>query len=506
MRAPRAGAVIVGLALLVPPASSVAAEVLLYGPGAPDADGAARAQGVFAAAVGRAGPSGGVSHVLDLPFPSQDALWVAGGVLTVPCTDPSLQALDPRAALDEGIRRMDHLDQDGALSTFDCGVRALPCSSAPVERRTLARLHLYAGIAAFQSGKRAQANREFAAAFAADTKTVWDSAYPPDAQQVWLEAKEAALTGGTVPLHVDARGATVGSLSLDGEAIALDRPVDLQLYPGSHLLRYVSAEGGVVARLLEVQRGGGVVTSRPALREAVLNAAWGSGGVSAALASLRELCRARGVGEAYVVSLGDAPRIYRYRAGDGTVAALVVDSGALANAERGGLRRNASLAIEGASERAGRGSLGLGAGVHVQDTVPYALVALHAHARVVAGLELGGGLQVALRPYDLILGEHGTLVLPALLGDLRYRLPLGQFHPWAGVRGLLGLTHPGYVVPGANEEVSPTGGIAGLLGFDVTPLAQRGFTVHLDAAIGYAGDEDRQGFLLDVTGGVGLRF
>ncbi len=491
------------LLLLVLPGFAVASEVLLYGPGSPTAEDAARAEHVLAAAANIDHPSAGVTHVVDLPFPSQEPVWMAGGLLPLPCTDQALTELDPKVALEDGIRRMDEMDQEGALNTFDRGVRALPCTTAPIERSTLARLHLYAGIAWYQRGDRVKAKRAFAAAFAADTKTTWDNAYPPDPQQVWLEGKEEMLTRGQVRLGIDVRGAGLRSFSVDGEARGTTAPEFLDLYPGRHVVRYVDGTGAVFARLLDVGAQGGVAVSRAALRESVLQLAWGGAAAEAARTTLVELGRNRGVESLFVVTLGDAPRAYRFTVRDGSVMPLAVDPAAVIEVARRSARSGATKAMGAVAEDAGRGSIALSGGVHVQDAAPYALIALRAHGRLVLGLEIGGGVQVALRGHEIAGASVGTILLPSLLGDVRYRIPGGAFHPWFGLRGLFGLTQGDRW---DDPTISPVGGIAGLLGFDVSPRGSRGFTIHLDAALGYAGSGWRRGLLLDVGAGAGLRF
>ncbi|MEE2829692.1 MAG: hypothetical protein VX498_10945, partial [Myxococcota bacterium] len=124
-----------GLAL---PSWSFAGEVILYGPGNPNAEAAAVAEETFFALTETTEvPAGGTVNVFDLPFSARSPLWMAGDLLELPCRDPELAAIDPSAALKEGVRLVGELEYEGALLALEQGIQALPCTASSIQRQTL---------------------------------------------------------------------------------------------------------------------------------------------------------------------------------------------------------------------------------------------------------------------------------------------------------------------------------------------------------------------------------
>lgn len=498
-------AVVASICAVLVAGPALASDVVLYGPGSPSPESAAHAEAVFKVAAGaQDGPAGGTASVLDLPFPSQDPIWMAGGLLPLPCADQTLAQVDPEVVLRETISHIDELDYEKALLSVDQGIRALPCSAHPVTKATLVDMHFFQGLTEHMMGNTAKARRAFSAALAVDIETPWKKQYPPAPQAVFLDAKSELLSRGTAHLGIDVRGEDLKSLSVDGVEIGAAAPSELLLYRGRHLVRYVDARDGVHAALVDVAQEGGVLVTRLALREAVLGLAWGGVATSAGKLALGELARNRGATTAWVVTGGQgASRAFSFDAAAGTVTEVPVDAAAVAalldeGKGRGGKGGHGGAGATG--DGPGRLGLVLGGGFSMTGADPFGAVSLRLHVQIAGGLDIGLGVQSAFRPFD----ADTTNVQPLVMLDVRWRLPDGPFHVYFGGRGLLGVSHSQLVQE--DDTVYAFGGGAGLVGFDLTPAGQKGFVVNLDAMVGGTSRADADGGQLVVGVGAGVGF
>jgi hypothetical protein len=503
-----------------------AGEMLLYGPGVPSPETAARAEAVLRAATDVDAPSGGTSHVLDLPFPSGGAVWTSGDLLPLPCGDRTLGAVDPRAVVAEGTALVDDLSYDKALLRLAEGLRALPCVEAELDRKTLTDLYFFMGLAEFEEGSKKKAKRAFASALAIDIDRPWDDDYPPDPQALYEEAAAELRAEGAPSVGLDLRGGSVTEFRIDGETVDLGTPQALELHRGKHLTQYTDADGNRTSSLVNVGRDGGDFVTRDALRHGVLNLAWKPVTAGAAEAALSDLGRSRGVDEVYVVLLGEgdsADRAYRFTVSTADLLPLVIDQDAVA-AEMSGRERPTPLpkAPETLSSEAdiaaGRLGITLGGGLHVGNLHPYGLVTLRAHVRLVGGLELGGGLYLGVTAIEYAApgtDSGGQLidavyVLPGGHFDVRYRVNLGSAHPYFGGRGIITASEietSEAAARGFEDEVGVAGGGGALVGIDITPAGPKGLILNIDFTGGYwklAGEGG--GLLLDIGAGIGVRF
>jgi hypothetical protein len=313
---------------------------------------------------------------------------------------------------------------------------------------------------------------------------------------------------------VDVRGGGIQSLSVDGGALSIAGPLDLELRQGRHLVRWVDAQGAAFARLVDVSGKGGALVTRPALRDAVLNLAWGGSAAPAARLALADLAGNRGADSVYVVVLDDgggggAARAFQYDVAGDAVLPLQVQAGALAAAEAARAGTASAAGGKGNPSDAGRLGLTFGGGLLYEDRAPYGMGALRLHVRLVKGLELGAGFQAGFRQFTWI-GEDGSerrsaIILPQIAIDARYRLEPGPFHFYFGGRGILGFSNRETVA--ADETARVLGGGAGLIGFDITPAGDKGFQFNLELAAGGISGIDAQhgGFLLSLGAGLGAR-
>ena len=492
--------------LLASPA--LAADVVLYGPGTPSAEAAARAEAAYKVLTGsEEGPEAGLASVVDLPFPSQDPIWMAGDLLELPCADKTLSTVDPSAALKETIAHVDELDYEKALLKVDQGIRSLPCTSHDVTRKTLVDLHFFQGITEFMMGNKSKAKRGFSAALALDIETRWKKNYPPAPQAVFLDAKSDLLSRGTAPLGIDVSGGEIEALSVDGLDVDVGAPGELLLYRGRHLVRYVDQDDKVRAALVDVSGEGGALVTRPALRTSVLNLAWGGVAESAGRLTLSELARNRGVDKAWVI-VGDSAnklRAFSYEVGSEQLTPLSVDGAAVAallDGDKGGKGGKGGKGAGGAASDGDAGRVGLvvtgGAALTGKDL--YGVGALRVHFRLVAGLELGLGFQAGFGDYD----ATRYLFQPLINVDVRYRFEGGPFHLYFGGRGLVGFSHSQTIE--SDDSMHVFGGGAGVIGFDVTPAGDKGFVINLDLGLGGLSRADGPGGQLYVGLGAGVGF
>ena len=489
-----------------------AGDVVVYGPGQPSPEHAALAEATYQVAVGsEESPAGGVAHVLDLPFPSQDPLWMAGDLLLLPCADSTLADIDPAQQLEEAIAHVDELDNEKALLKIDQGLKALPCTRFEVSRQTLLDLHFYQGLAHYDLGNQPKAKRAFGAALAVNIDMPWKKEYPPAPQTVFLDAKSELLGRGTTTLGIDASGAGLKSLSVDGGDIPIGSASTLTLYRGRHLVRYVDGDDKAHGSLVDISGDGGALISREALRAAVLNLAWGGIGAQAGKIALTELARNRGADRAIVVVLGEDSgdvRAFSFDSAAGTMLPLAVDGDAVAALLDGkgkgkgkGKGGGAGAGADAGDNSAGRVGIVVNGGFGMAGKNPYGVAALRLHFRLVKGLELGVGGHAGMRN-----SEAGTILLPAITLDLRYRFEGGPFHLYFGGRGLVAFSHDQQDT--ASTEIYGIGGGAGVIGFDLTPMGDKGFFVNVDIAAGATSRAGPGGAQLFLTAGagVGVRF
>jgi hypothetical protein len=500
-----------------------AGEMLLYGPGVPSTEMATQAETVLRIAADVKAPSGGTSHVLDLPFPSSSAVWASGDLLPLPCGDSGLSTVVPADIVAEATELVDELSYDKALLRLEGGIRALPCVATEVSRQTLTDLYFFLGLAEFEEGNAKKAKRAFASVLAIDVNRPWDNDYPPDPQALFNEARTDLVAATAPTVAVDLRGGQVTDFRVDGEVLDVGTAHALQLHRGKHLIQYTGADGISISNLVNVGRGGGDFVSREALRNAVLNLAWKPVTARAAESVLAEMGRSRGVDEVYVVLLADdtVSRAYKFIVSTAAVLPLNVDSDALAKATKAGgtapVRKPIEEKPDGVSSEAdmasGRVGLVVDGGLHVGNFEPYALVTLRADFRLLAGFELGVGAYIGVTSVEDMdedgQSTSGTWLLPGATVGARYRFNLGAAHPYLGGRGVIAASEleNAESASSGTGDVFPAGGGGFLAGIDITPGNTKGLVINIDFLAGYWKLADvGGGLLLDITAGVGVRF
>ena len=469
--------------------------ILIYGPEDAGMAEQQQAAALLEASIGAEALPDSAIHILDLPFPSPDPVWIAGDARVVPCTDPAFESEDLPALLDEGIEHIDSLDYEEGKRTLDRAITALPCSSDAVPREVLIDLYYFRGIAAYHLDDRDGARQSFQYALAIDKEKTWDTNYPPEPQQVFLLAKEDAIGLGRIPIGHDVAGASVGDLGFDGTPIDPTAAGVLQVIPGMHLVQY-TVDGTPYSRLVEVRKEGpAALVTRAGLTAAVMGGPDASGMLPAARASLRALVQGRNLQRAYVVVLDGegSGHVFQY---DETYTALQAPT--IAPATGGGSSTTASVRRPAGEYSPGGLSLGLGGFGYAHRTA-YASFGLRGHVKLYRGLELDAGGGVNVKRYARE-GGNWAAVLPFVRLGVRYRFGQAAFRPYVG--GALLLNFWGEPPADGSDEAtvnhaSPGGVLLG--GFDVH-LSDRVY-INLDANVGYS-----FALWVGVQGGVGFRF
>jgi hypothetical protein len=484
------------LSVLAARAANADEGILIYGPEDAGMSEQQRAAALLEATIGGEDLPGSSIHILDLPFPSADPVWIAGDARVVPCSDPAFESEDLAALLSSAIESIDGLDYEEGKRTLDRAITALPCATQPVERQVLIDLYYFRGIAGFHLDDRDGARQSFQYALAIDREKTWDTNYPPEPQQIFLLAKEDAIGLDRVDIGHDVAGLAIADFNFDGLPLDSASAGIMQVIPGMHLVQY-NVDGTPYSRLVEVRKGGpAALVTRSGLTAAVLGGPETLGMLPAARASLRALVQGRNLQRAYVVVLvgDDGGRIYQYDETYTTLQENVVATGT------GSTRTGAT----GGSSGGGSGSpggltLGLGGFAYAHDS-PYASFALRGHIKLYKGLELelGGGPNIT--SYTASDGAQWAAVLPYLRAGARVRIGSKAFKPYVGAALLMNFWSE-TVGDGVDKvkltQVSPGGVLFG--GFDAHLTDALYINVDLDVGYAYR-------VWVAVHGGIGFRF
>jgi len=489
MRAVASTFAVVGLMLLAVPAAATDS-IMVYGPEQAGMEEQQQATALLEGSVGQDQLPSSAVHILDLPFPSPDPVWIAGDARVVPCTDPALEATDLSALLTQAVEHIDGLDYEAGKRVLDQAIIALPCSQQQVDRQVLIDIYYFRGIASFNMGDRDGAKQNFYYSLAIEKDKKWDTNYPPDPQQVFLLAKDDAMSLDRVEIGYDVRGADVTRFSIDGVAHDVERSEVQRLVPGMHLVQYVSG-GTPYSRLVEVRQDGPAsLVTRQGLTAAVAGGPDAPGMLPAARASLRSLVQSRNLKRAYVVILNpDATaNIYRYDETYTAMALQVSNAAEAGDADAGGDdkpkgqdkkpkgqdkkprqdgTKGARVALD--TSDSGGGITLHPAGLLLAHWEGYFGLSLRGHIRVYKGLEvdLGGG--VGLTDWWDDKDEVGGLVvLPFVRAGVRYRFGSKAVRPYAGAVFLLNFWLDSYEEEGVwIEEFKASPGVGAIGGIEI---------------------------------------
>ena len=120
-------------------------------------------------------------------------------------------------------------DGDATASALDDAIEGMSCLSEPIDPDWAGRVYALRGIAAHQSGMEDDALGSFRHAFTFAPDLTWEEAFPPEAKELFDQARAASQEGDTVTVTVRPSF----PVWVDGR----ERSGDLELAPGNHLLQ-----------------------------------------------------------------------------------------------------------------------------------------------------------------------------------------------------------------------------------------------------------------------------
>ena len=171
-------------------------------------------------------------------------VWLLGVGAEGVCPQTSIPEAAVREALTRAQTLIDELSMAEAETTL-AGVRqTLACLESPLDPSELWRLYFLEGVAAFYQQGLPAARIALARSLAVLPGQYFDTSYPPDLQQLYLELQKAALEGGRakVVAGVNEPGAD-GAVFVDGFPVS---GPGLAVVPGEHILQ-VRLPGGRLA-------------------------------------------------------------------------------------------------------------------------------------------------------------------------------------------------------------------------------------------------------------------
>lgn len=477
---PTRTAILASLLFVLVPRPGMAADLVVHGPASP-ADG--RTRSALARARAFAGSTASEAlHVSEVPAPSAAAVWVVGGVRSDVCAGAAWSVEQVEAEVTRAVESLDALDDETARRHFDDARAGFVCLSELVDTPTVWQYHFHRGVLAFNEGDADGAQRHFVDAVLADPDSRWDTDYSPEAQQIFLAAREQVLMSGVSRLEIhDPDGAAV-EIRVDGEIV--DRGAGARaLTAGPHLVQYLTRSGKVHSVELEVSAGQpAALLGRGGLDAAILAGPRAPGlSLQGAHEALAALAAARSVDRVFVAPDTQPDRVHTFYAAKGGFVPPPEAKGSnrwrLRPGPRLGLALGGGLLAQRAGERASRNTLGA---VH-----------LGVEVRIVHGLALDLAATLGLGTFvdeaEVLAGS--TNVVPIFGVGLRYGFGYHVVRPYLGVRALL---RP-------NEQRSLQGGVAAAGGLVALPHGP--LRLQLEVSGGWAGVPH-----LAVTAAAGLAF
>ncbi len=177
-------------------------------------------------------------------------VWVLGGVGGRPCPRATLAATYVDEALRRAQTRIDALETAEAGSDLASVRQTVACLSAPVQPRSLWRMHFLEAVAAFYTAGLPSARPALNRALAVLPAEPFDPAYPPELRDLYLEVQRAVLAARPSTLAAASAGPDQpGAVFVDGEPA--NGPA-LSIVPGEHILQLRDSSGTLRGMTIDV--------------------------------------------------------------------------------------------------------------------------------------------------------------------------------------------------------------------------------------------------------------
>jgi hypothetical protein len=384
---------------------------------------------------------------------------VTGEIVLHTCSGPALDQAGFERRLGEVVAKVDELDLDGAMARVSALEKDLPCSVSPISTRGLHDIFFYTGLLEAYHGERDAAVLDFARAAALKADVPWNTAYAPEAHELYLLGKERA---GLPAVALDlVPAADARRVHVDGNAQADARARVLSLRPGFHLLHMETDQGVQRAIGIEVAAGAALYAEVSGAVVAVQEGATDGPRGAAARALLEVAAQAW---QADVVYVAHRTGLTFLRPGSAIEAARrpVTPTG-----DRLGLRVGGGLLLRGAPYRGA--------------PFAYAAPGLELDIATILGLELVAGVHVGFGS----AAAGSWSLLPSGSVGLQWAFDGTLVRPFLGAEAVF---QPAQA-PGVDGGAQLRGGVR------ISPLRERRLRVAVTGRLGWAGR---------LTGGVGL--
>ncbi len=168
---------------------------------------------------------------------------ISGNAEAVACAAaaPDIVVPDGKTELSQltasGLALLDDLEPASALETFSLAAQRLPCQEGFLSTEAIARLSFYTGIAAYMNGDVETASNQFRQSAAIDPAQPWDASYPTEPQSTFLSAVQEIVAAPKARVYGDMRGTAYVEVWLDGQRLDLDKAIERELLPGTHVIQ-----------------------------------------------------------------------------------------------------------------------------------------------------------------------------------------------------------------------------------------------------------------------------
>jgi len=244
-------------ALLLPataPAEEATAperSLLVFGPGAGNADGVIAAGYARERIRGKERPKERVG-VTGIPYPTDQPYWLTGDGAASWC--PAAGTAPPDLALTVKRARgaLDVLESDKAVGIVDEFEASVACLTSVVDPALVAELYLLRGLAWHVDGEEDRAMADFATAAGIHPDLAWDVGYPPEPQQTYLVAREAA--GRAEKATFGWRFSLLGDVTVTVDGREVEPFTAVELSPVPHVVQVKDGDQ-VTSMLMRLDEG-----------------------------------------------------------------------------------------------------------------------------------------------------------------------------------------------------------------------------------------------------------
>jgi len=231
----------------------VAAPLLFYGPDGPDTTLEERALAAYNLQAETVGAVPRIRHVDSLVASLPD-VEIVGTAEAQTCPGAPMSATTFVEEIDEAMQQVLYVQVEEATRSLDRLEALLPCLSGVLPRSEIGRISYLKGIVLAYAERPDEAREAFRRALVVSPELDWDPAFPPEPEQLFVQAIQDALRTPGAPLVVEPGLARFAELWVDSEPFASGGGT-ISLAEGRHVLQWRMAGGGFHTRVIAVEGG-----------------------------------------------------------------------------------------------------------------------------------------------------------------------------------------------------------------------------------------------------------